>query len=152
MQVSWQCSWQEFVRKKVNLTLSLFQLKQRLVEFVRKIKSDSPVLGTGLMGRADRTVPALCCWSIWSLIYDFICSLVFSKMHFICSSSLIICPGLSRSQLPGGCCLEGILDAMLILSCLLVLICLLFSSSRECGSEWEERSSACPITLKCRLK
>lgn len=60
MQVSRQCLWQEFVWKKVNLTLSLFQLKQHLVEFVQKIKSDSPLVGTELMGRAHRTVPGLC--------------------------------------------------------------------------------------------
>lgn len=36
--------------KKVNPTLSLFQLKQRVVEFAPKIKSDSPLGGTELMG------------------------------------------------------------------------------------------------------
>lgn len=74
--------------KKINLTLSLFQLKQHLVVFVWKIKSDSVFVGAELMGHRDRPGSALCYCSIWSLIHYFICSLVYGKMHFPCSCPL----------------------------------------------------------------
>lgn len=74
--------------KKINLTLSLFQLKQHLVVFVWKIKSDSVLVGAELMGHRDRPGSVLCYCSIWSLIHYFICSLVYGKMHFPCSCPL----------------------------------------------------------------